>query len=237
MRVQGVRTGRLARIACAALLCAPGALAGELWIQPEPPDPAAGQEITLRLFEGEPFAGEERPYTAERNGRFLRLWKKGRTGLTGLEGRKPAARFVAEEPGAQLIVLDAPSSGSYCKALVVVGAPGAGDPLRWSELGQRLELVPQSDPVELLAGASVLEVQVLFEREPLAGVRVAAVPASAPREGARSAVTDEIGLVTLTLDRPGWWLVRVAHRPRGGESRTAGGRELTATLMLAAGER
>jgi hypothetical protein len=234
MRLSGVRVAFLAFAASASLSVA---LAGDLWIQPEPAAPSPGQQITLRLFEGEPFAGQERPSDPDRTERFLRLWKKGRANLAGREERAPAARFIAAEPGAQLIVYDSPSAGSYCKAVIVVGEPAAGDPLRWSELGQRLELVPQSDPVELLAGANTLDIQVLFEREPLAGARVVAFPAAAPREGLRAAITDEIGLVRLRLDHPGWWLVRVRHRPRGADGHSASGSELTATLTIAAGER
>lgn len=229
------RLPRLAWLACLALGSVPAALASDLWIQPEPAAPSPGQQVTLRLFEGQPFSGEERPFVADRADRFLRVWKKGRANLGGSEGRTPAARFVAAEAGAQLVVYSSDAAGSYCKALIVVGAPAPDDPLRWSEFGQRLELVPQTDPVELLAGAGALEAQVLFEREPLAGARVVAFPASAPKEGLRATVTDEIGLVKLKLDQPGWWLVRVRHRSRGENGRAENGRELTATLMIAAG--
>ena len=64
----------------------------------------------------------------------------------------------------------------------------------------------------------------LLDREPLADVRVRAHPAAAPANGTRSAVTDEIGLATLKLDRQGPWMVRVEHRSG-----------LSATLVLAAG--
>jgi len=222
-------------LACIGLLFSPSALGAAPWIQPEPAAPLPGQEIVLRLFEGKPFAGQERPYDSRRVDLFQRLWRKGRANLAGRDGQAPAARFVAADPGIQVVAYSAGAARGYAKAVIVVGAPAAGDPLRWSELGQRLELVPQSDPVELLAGAGALEVQLLFEREPLAGARVIAVPAAAPQEGLRAGLTDEVGLVRLALDRPGWWVVRARHTPRDEDGRLEAGGELTATLTIATG--
>jgi len=216
-------------------LC-PAALAADLWIQPEPATAPPGREIALRLFEGKPFAGVERSWPARRPDLFQRVWKKGRSNLAGRAGEAPAARFVAAEPGTQVVAYSSEADRAYCKAVIVVGSSAAGEPLRWSELGQRLEIVPQSDPVALLAGARELEVQVLFEREPLAGARVVAVPAAAPEQGLRATITDEVGLARLALDRPGWWLVRVRHKPRDEEGRLEAGGELTATLTIASGK-
>jgi len=235
MRFPGVRVVCLAWPTCIVLALCPAALAAEIWIQPAPVSPLPGQEVTLRLYEGDPFSGRERPWVAARTDPFQRVWKKGRASLAGGEGRPPASRFVAAEPGTHVVAYSSDAAGGYCKAVVVIGAASPGEPLRWSEVGQRLELVPQSDPVELLAAGGELVLQALFEREPLAGVRVVAIPEAAPQEGARSAVTDEIGLARLRLDRPGWWLVRVRHRPRDEEGRAATGEELAATLMIAAG--
>jgi uncharacterized GH25 family protein len=107
--------------------------------------------------------------------------------------------------------------------LLVIDQAGTDNPIRWSELGQRLEIVPQSDPVKLARGGGKLEVQVLFEREPLAGARVRALPEADRSGGAKMATTDEIGLASVVLDRPGLWLVEVA---RGN---------VLSTLVLSAG--
>jgi hypothetical protein len=218
------------------LAISPGVVgAADLWLQPGSATPSPGEEITLRLFEGKPFAGQELPYTDARSTLFQRLWRKGRAELDGRNGRTPFASFTAAEPGVQLIVLNVGGSASFCKALLVVGAAKAEDPVRYSEFGQRLEIVPQSDPTRLLRQGGALEVQVLFEREPLAGARIVAIPREAPEEGLQAALTDEIGLATLKLDRPGWWIVRVRHRPRSEFGRTVERTQLSSTLVLAAG--
>lgn len=200
------------------------ARAAELWIQPEPLSPQPGQEVRLRLFRGEPFAGEEQPFHGASTGRFQRIWKSGRANLKSSNGSKPVGRFRAKKAGVQLVAFTPKQGGNYCKAVIIVGKAEPGDPLRWSEVGHRLEIVPQTDPVLLAHRGGDLEVQVLLEREPLAGVRVRAHPAAAPANGTRRAVTDEIGLATLKLDRPGPWMVRVEQR-----------NGLSATLVLAAG--
>ena len=116
--------------------------------------------------------------------------------------------FTVTEPGTQLLVYD--DGVQFCKAFVVAGHPAEGGQLHLSEVGQRLEIVPQTDPVALLEGADVLEVQVLFEREPLAFAMVEAIPIEATERTAVRARTDEIGLANLALTRVGPWLVRVS---------------------------
>jgi uncharacterized GH25 family protein len=211
------------------------ARAADLWLLPGSPTPSPGDEITLSLYEGKPFAGRELPYSDARATLFQRLWRKGRSDLEGQAQRTPFASFSAAEPGVHLVVLNAGGSTSFCKALVVVGAAKAEDPVRYSEFGQRLEIVPQSDPAHLLRHGGSLEIQVLFEREPLAGARVVAIPQTSPQEGLEAAITDEIGLATLKLGRPGWWMVRVRHRPRGEGAQTVERTQLSSTLVLATG--
>ena len=117
----------------------------------------------------------------------------------------------------------------HAKALVIVGDAAASSPLRWSELGQRLEIVPQSDPVQLIRGGGELEVQVLWEREPLAGVSVEAVLRDGARQAAQVATTDEIGVVRFDLQRRGFWVICVEHDAGFGDGALA-----SATLTLAA---
>jgi hypothetical protein len=165
------------------------------------------------LYEGRPLDGGELPYREDDVGLFQRLWRQGRADLRAAEGSIPAASFVAEHAGVQLLAFVSSQGDRFCKSLVVVGDPPEGDPLRWSELGQTLEIVPQSDPVTLVRRGGVLEVQVLFEREPLADAAVSFVPQSEPG-AAVSLRTDEIGVVRRRLDRAGLWLVRTAHGSR-----------------------
>ncbi len=170
-------------------------IAADLWLQPEPAAARPGDTVRLHLFEGAAFRATERPFRSEEVDLLQRLWKHGRANLSGEDGRTPLASFTVQRPGVNLLVYDASTGDKFCKAFVVVGEPDSGDPLRWSELGQTLEIVPQSDPVTLARRGGTLEVQVLFDREPLAGTKVTAVPEAAPADGVRSATTDEIGIV------------------------------------------
>jgi hypothetical protein len=216
--MRAVSTGLVMCLFSVLSLPSAAAAAGAQWLVPEPATAEKPCEIVVRLFDGEPFDGEERPFARGEGVIFQRVWKSGRAGLD-----KSGGRFSVERPGVQLIGYGSPASGDYCKALVVVGDAGRGDPLRYSEMGQRLEIVPQSDPVVLLEGGGRLELQVLFEREPLAGVVVRAIPQDDPAGGVLKARTDEIGLVDFALDRSGLWMIAV-------EKET-----LSATLVLMAG--
>jgi uncharacterized GH25 family protein len=97
------------------------------------------------------------------------------------------------------------------------------------ELGLPLELIPLNDPRSLRDGGK-LGLRLLFDGEPVAAVRVAAVAAPAGDaggdaegpEGAEkslSALTDDSGRVTLTLPHGGRWLIKAVHiRPTGEAS-------------------
>ena len=84
--------------------------------------------------------------------------------------------------------------------------------------GQRLELVPLSDPLTMAPG-DALGVQVLFEGAPLAGALVKAwnkggAGAGGQREGQTvivRATTSADGQVTVNLPYAGQWMVSVVH--------------------------
>jgi uncharacterized GH25 family protein len=103
-------------------------------------------------------------------------------------------------------------SAAFAKAVFVVGAARPGEKIWRSELGQRLEIVALSDPVVLARHGGLFEAQVLQDREPLAGVTVVAVVESAPEESYLQASTDTRGRVRFDFDRPGRWLVHLAHK-------------------------
>jgi hypothetical protein len=209
--------------------------AADLWIQPDPVRVQSGTTVDIRLYEGSPFGGEELPFKPDDAILFQRLWKGGRVNAINPEGSKPAARFTPDRPGVHMAVYNSAEGDRFCKAFVVVGAAAEGDPLRWSELGQTLEIVPQSDPAILARAGGTLEVQILFDREPLAGARVTAIPEVDSAAGARSKITDEIGVVRFRLDRPGRWMVRVAHRGSCEGCGESAPESFAATLVLAAG--
>jgi len=188
--------------------------AADLWIESNPVEVSPGTTVAVSLYEGNPFEGRERPYRKDQVGRFQRLWKGGRVNLRAADGAVPAVTFSADRPGVQLIAFESARGDRFCKSIVVVGDPPTGDPLRWSELGHTLEIVPQTDPVALARNGGRMEVQVLFEREPLADAMVTFVSESDAPEG-KALRTDEIGVVRFSLDRAGRWLIRTAHGSLG----------------------
>ena len=203
--------------------------AQSLWLEPDPVTPKAGEPVTVRLIQGDFFGGEEQRFIEPKVVAFQRLRKSGRQNLARADGTTPAASYNAGEDGVEILALTwkAGSAGFYCKSVQVVGDAETGHPLRYSELGQRLEIVPQTDPVVLAREGGKLEVQVLFEREPLAGIRVDAMPKDDPIKGMVKAVTDEIGVASLDLNRAGAWLIQVSYKTPKARSR--------ATLYLQAG--
>jgi len=210
----------LSLIATGAADAAPAA-----WLDFQPPEPAPGERITLHLHDP---SGAEQPYRAERTGRFQRIWRHGRADMRGEQDRTPAAAFVEQRPGVVLVAYDAADGRSFCKTFVVIGSPEAGDPLRWSELGQRLEIVPQTDPVQLARAGGTLELQVLLDREPLAGSEVTAIPPGGGDPPLRGR-TDEIGVTRIAVDRSGGWRVQAVQPADDG------GEALTSTLYLVVG--
>jgi hypothetical protein len=215
-------------VGCFVLALAPAG-AATLWLEPDPVTPAAGQQVELRLMLGDRFAGEERAIDGEAVVAFQRLRKNGRDNFSRDDGTRPAASYETGGDGVEIVTLtwQGKTGGYYCKSVQVVGDAEPGHPLRYSETGQRLEIVPQTDPVKLSRDGGTLEVQVLYEREPLAGVRLLALPRGAAADEHIIAITDEIGVAKFDLTRAGLWLVELAYKHEGVRSRS--------TLVLRAG--
>jgi uncharacterized GH25 family protein len=115
----------------------------------------------------------------------------------------------------------------FAKALVVVGAARPGERIWRSELGHRLELLPLTDPVPLADAGGTLAIQVLLDREPLAGAELVAVLLDGREVAPRRATTGGNGHARFALDRPGRWRVGLSHRTRSGR--------LESSLVLIAG--
>jgi len=201
-----------------------------LWLEPDPVAPGAKQPVSVHLIFGDRFAGEERAMDGEKVVTFQRLRKNGRENLTREDGTLPVASYITGDAGVEIVSLTwkGQTSGYYCKSVQVVGDAKPGHPLRFSELGQRLEIVPQTDPVLFAREGGRLEVQVLYEREPLAGVRLLATPKQRPAENTVITVTDEIGVASFDLKRGGMWLIQVNYKTPEARSRS--------TLVLEAGQ-
>lgn len=97
----------------------------------------------------------------------------------------------------------------YAKALIVT--PGAKPDLGTSGrvLGQRLEIVPEFDPVAVAGKRGAIRVRVLYEGKPLAGATVFAMPRSDPQAGRLEEITDVSGKAFFVLDQPGVWMVKL----------------------------
>lgn len=203
----------------------------EVWVVPEPGLPPAGEPVSVRIHVR---AEGDAPPADVSGGTVQRIWKRGRADLDGAE-----PSFSTQGSGVHLVTFASRPRVTgrgdrvqeFGKSLVVVGAPQPGSPLRWSEVGHRLEIVPQTDPVALLRGESRLELQVLYDREPLAGVVVEAQPVGEPA-ASRRATTDEIGVARLDVDRAGVWKVLVRHRTRCELCEPPVMERLTSTLVL-----
>jgi len=214
---------------CLLVLAMLPASAQTLWLEPDPIAPGAKQPVSIHLFLGDRFAGEERAMDADKVVAFQRLRKNGRENLARDGGTLPVASYTTGGDGVEIVSLTwkGKTAGYYCKSVQVVGDAKPGHPLRYSELGQRLEIVPQTDPVLLARNGGRLEIQVLYEREPLAGIRVLAMPKQDPAENQIVKITDEIGVTSFDLTTGGPWLIQVNYKTREAASR--------ATLVLEAG--
>jgi hypothetical protein len=106
--------------------------------------------------------------------------------------------------------LDRPAVERYrkdAKALIV--RPGSGS-AALAPVGQRLEIVPLSDPSQSRSG-DTLPVLVRFEAKPIAGLTVNAGWSGQPGNHAVTVVTDTAGRAMIPLGASGLWYVRTEH--------------------------
>lgn len=102
----------------------------------------------------------------------------------------------------------------YLKALFQVG--NQHDETYKLVLGQRLEILPQSNPYGMKLGET-LQVRILFEGKPLAEAKVFAYNGSFNQQDKvyqQAARTAKDGSVSFKLDRSGEWLIRLVHMRR-----------------------
>ena len=175
------------------------------------PLPAAGTHMVV--FDSQPSiitlpAGTFHAYLHDEGLDFIKSQREA-AGTATKPGRERYRRHVKT-----LIRVDAavPPGGA-------VPAEAAANDLTYAvRTGQRLELLPMSNPLTMLPG-DALGVQILFEGRPLAGALVKAWSkgGSAPesqREGQTLIVrarTSSDGQVTLNLPYAGPWMVSVVH--------------------------
>ena len=212
--------------------------AHDFWIEPSTFRPAAGTTFTASLRVGQDFVGDAVPRSASLMESFTVRDAKGERAVNGFENQDPAGYVRLEQEGVALIAYRSKASllettpakfaqflreegitpfvektavhrehfYRYAKSIVATesGAKKPAMSIVTRPLNYRLEIVPVTDPLN----ASPLELRVLFEQKPLAGVLVVAI---AREDGARvEARTDARGHAKLALPR-GAWLVKAVH--------------------------
>ncbi|MDH3626067.1 MAG: DUF4198 domain-containing protein [Acidobacteriota bacterium] len=202
--------------------------AAESWLEFHPTHPGSTETVQVNL----------RPSSARWTvARFQHLTKRSRENLS--LGSDHSIELTLADPGVALLACDTRDSDSsgerYAKALIVPAGARAGGSLHWSEVGQRLEIVPQTDPVDLATRGGDVTLQVLHEREPLSDSHVIAHPINDPDASLR-VMTDEIGLVRFTPPAAGVWVFSVVHDTTCRDCRS-GLRRLRSSLTLAVGTR
>lgn len=103
----------------------------------------------------------------------------------------------------------------WAKVVVQVGETSLEDEEDepWARpVGHTLEIVPGSHPNRVVAG-SQLEVQVLYEGEPVAGLTLVGARAGGPAREIRT-VTDSKGMATVRPESSGRWYLRGIHMIR-----------------------
>ena len=162
--------------------------------------------------------------------------------LITLAAKKFTAYLKEESLGA--IVADrekrgetgSPGRERYRRSLQAIVRAGGKGGSPGKPFGQRLELVPLTDPTALKPGDS-LEVRLLFQGKPLAGATVSALWREADKVVRRQAVTDAGGKVSFRLDKAGTWLIRALHMRRAVEDKAADWESFWSALTFAvAGE-
>lgn len=241
------------------LLLAGPATAHDFWIEPSSFRPSPGERIAVRLRVGERLQGDPVPRNPERIERFAAVGPEGVAEVVGVAGSDPAGWAVPAGPGLHWIVFDSnharvelagPKFDEYlaeeglerirglrkagegpvreiysrcAKSLLRVGEGSAGYD---RALGLELELIPERDPYGLKPGEA-LPVRLLYRGEPLDGALVVALS----NDGRVSARTSG-GRVSLTLDRPGFWLVKAVHMVPAPEGSGAEWESLWASLTF-----
>lgn len=96
------------------------------------------------------------------------------------------------------------SYSKHAKTYVRVGRPEGDD--SWSRpVGMGFELVPETDPTQLIAGGE-FPLRLLKDGQPIPDLAVGLLAGNA-KSGSLSK-TDSEGRVRLRLERGGWWLIR-----------------------------
>ena len=121
----------------------------------------------------------------------------------------------------------------YAKALLVTPAAKPDVNTSGRVLGQRLEIIPEFDPVDVARKHAPIRIRVMYEGKPLAGATVFAMPRSDPEAGRLEEVTDAGGRAAFALDRSDVWMVKLIWMVPGTQG--AGWESSWGSLLFRAG--
>lgn len=220
------------------LAAAVPAAAHDFWLEPSSFRPTEGTPIAIRLMVGDHGRGEPVRRNNPRIERFVVRDADGERAVPGAQGADPAGyidaisanamvgyrgtavrhgsmsptRFESylREEGLERIIDSRAASGSaqkpgreiYSRSAKAWLGSGAGFD---ETFGFRFEIVLESDP----HAGTPLRARVLFEGEPVEGVRVSALHRESGRKV--SDRSDAEGRVSLTISGAGIWLVKAVH--------------------------
>lgn len=179
------------------------------------------QSVRLRMIVG--TSEQNIPLIADTEAKVLRGSVAVPTGTAVLAARA-MPRYRAIDKGHQT---DDPAKTMRIEAFAKSLINGKSDTSGFDQrIGDRLELVPQSNPAELDAGEE-LRVLVLFDGKPIAGRLVA----MSPQKERAVAQSDKNGIARLQLPKPGYWVIRASHHTNEADARSAR-YEASASLVI-----
>ena len=218
-----------------ALLTLDAVGAHDFWIEPSTFTPAPGEIVKLTLRVGEHLEGDTVPRNDAKIERFEAVGAGDPLRVVGMDGADPAGLIRPVESGGTIVVyrslrsqveLDATKFAAYLEleglpsvkvgpeafsrcAKALIAVDGKGSPQFTKPVGLKLEIVPESDPYTLAAGAP-LPVRVLFDGKPLRNVMVMALDSASAQEPQRIRTNAE-GRARVNLPRSGMWLIKAVH--------------------------
>lgn len=179
------------------------------------------KDVSLRMVVG--TSEQNIPLIADTQAKVLRGSVVAPTGTAVLAARA-MPRYRAIEKGQQT---DDPAKTVRIEAFAKSVINGSTDKRGFDQrIGDRLELVPQSNPADLDAGDE-LSVMVLFDGKPIAG----RVVAMSPQQERVVAQADESGIARLQVPKAGYWVIRAGHHTNEADERSAR-YEASASLVI-----
>ncbi len=217
---------RLALIALAALLWGAPALGHDLWLTAGNFHPAPGQETRVDVVFGHNFPYYDILITKEALTEFTCVRPDGtRVDVQDVKEQRKGGRqgFLTGKvstpvPGTYVVTASRLRKGDkehvpsekYGKTILEVGKASSGVP---GPVGHRIEIVPLANPSEVGPGGE-LPIRILFEGKPLSTYVYATYAGYSSEDEPFPVIarTDEAGVASIPISRPGVWMVVANHK-------------------------